>query len=74
MFQVLPAEFRVEAIKACRHCRVGGKHVAGPGNRQCEVKGDMMIRHIAAGAFKHGKRCMSFVEMANFRIQADLAQ
>ncbi len=61
-----------KSIESCWDCRMGRKHISCPGNGQGDLKGNMMIRHIVPGTFQHSKGRVTFVQMANLRMQ-DLA-
>src|SRR5271170_1362373 len=74
MSEIFPTEFRVEAVEAGRHCRMGRKHISCPGNGQRKFEGNVVILHITSGAFEHGECRMTFIKVADLRMQPNLAQ
>jgi len=74
VIQVLSAEFRVEAIEACAYRRVSREHIAGPGDGQCQIERDVVIRHVVPGSLQYSECRVTFIEMADLRIQAEFAQ
>ena len=54
----------VKSIKSSRYRRVSCEHVAGPNDRERNVKRNTMVFHVAARPFKYRKRRVTFVQMA----------
>ena len=69
--QVLSDKIRCEAVEAGGDRCVRGKEVAGPGDGQRNLKGLPGRLHETACAFQHGERRMPFVQVADFRLDAE---
>src|SRR5208337_404964 len=63
-----------EAVKTGRHCRVGGKKVSRPRSCQRNFEGLCGLFHETVRAGKNRQRCMSFIQMANLRCEAEGAK
>ena len=72
--EVLLDESRSETIKAGGHCRVGGEEVACSRGGQCDFEGLRVLLHETAGAFQHGKGRMPFIQMTDFRLDAECGE
>src|SRR5512146_1119285 len=68
--EVLLDEGRSEPVKAGGHCRVGGEEVPRSRDGQRDVEWLPGLVHETARAFQHGKGRMSFIQMADFRLNA----
>ena len=64
----------VKAVEPGGDGGVGGKKIASAGNIQGYVKCSLMILHVTARPFEHGKCRMTLIEMADFRLQANGAE
>ena len=67
--EIFADEFGIEAVKSGGDRGMGGEEISRPGDVQGQIKGFLMIFHIAARPFENGKRRMAFVEMANLGLQ-----
>ena len=68
--EVLLDESRSEAVKACSHRRVGGEKVARSRDGQRDFEGLCGLLHETPGAFQHGKSRMPFIQVTDFRLDA----
>ena len=64
-------ERRSETVKAGGHRRVRGEEVARPGDGQRDFKWLPGLLHETAGAFQHREGRMAFIQMADFRLDAE---
>ena len=69
--EVVFDESRSETVEAGGHRRVGGEEVARSRDGQCDFKRLPGLLHETAGALQHGERRMPFVQMADFRLDAE---
>ena len=69
--EVLLDESRSEAVKACGHRRVGGEKVARSRDGQCDFERLPGLVHESPGAFQNGERRMPFIQVADFRLDAE---
>ena len=72
--QVLLDESRREAVKAGGHRRVSGEEISRSSDGQRDVERLRGLLHETAGAFQHGKGRMPFVQMTDFRLDAERAE
>ena len=72
--EVLLDERRSETVKAGGHRRVGGEEVARSGDGQRDFEGLPGLFHEAARAFQHGEGRMPFIQVADFRLDAERAR
>jgi hypothetical protein len=72
--EVLLDEGRSEPIKAGGHCRVGGEEVPRSRDGQRDIEGLRGLLHETAGALQHGKGRMTFVQMTDFRLDAECGE
>ena len=72
--EVLLDEGRSETVKAGGHRRVGGEEVARPRDGQRHFEGLPGLFHEAPGAFQHGEGRMPFIQVADFRLDAERAE
>jgi hypothetical protein len=68
--EVLLDESRIEAVKAGSHRSVGGEKVARSRDGQRDIEGLRGLLHETAGALQHGKGRMPFIQVADFRLDA----
>ena len=68
--QVLLDESRSEAVKAGGHRRVGREKIPRSRDGQSNFKGLSGLLHETAGAFQHGKGRVPFIQMTDFRLDA----
>ena len=64
-------ESRSETIEAGGHSRMGGEEVARARDRQRDFEGLPRLFHEAPRAFQHGEGRMSFIQMADLRLDAE---
>ena len=69
--EVLLDERRSETIEAGSHRRVGGEKVARPGDGQRDLESPPGFLHEASGAFQHREGRMPFIQVADFRLDAE---
>ena len=72
--EVLLDEGRSETVEAGGHRRVGGEEVARPRDGQRDFEGLPGLFHEAAGALQHGEGRMPFIQVADFRLDAERAE
>ena len=72
--EVLLDESRSETIKAGGHCRVGGEEVPRSRDGQRDFEGLPGLFHETAGAFQHGEGRMPFIQVTDFRLDAQRAR
>ena len=72
--QVLLDEGRIEAVKAGGYCRVGGEEISRSRDGQCHFEGLPRLFHETPGAFQHGEGRMPFIQMTDFRLDAERAR
>ena len=72
--EVLLDEGRSEPVKAGGHCRVGGEEVPRSRDGQRDVEGLPGLLHETAGAFQHGEGRMPFIQVTDFRLNAERAR
>ena len=72
--EVLLDESRSEAVKARSHRSVGGEKVARARDGQCDFERLPGLLHETAGAFQHGKGRMPFIQVADFRLDAQCVE
>ena len=68
--EVLLDESRSEAVKACSHRSVGGEKVARSRDGQRDFERLRGLLHETAGALQHGKGRMPFIQVTDFRLDA----
>jgi hypothetical protein len=71
--EVLLDEGRSETIKAGGHRRVGGEEVSRSRGGQRDFEGLPGLFHETAGALQHGEGRMPFIQMTDFRLDAQRA-
>ena len=69
--EVLLDESRSEAVKARSHGGVGGEEVARARDGQCDVERLPGLVHESSGSFQNGKGRMSFIQVADFGLNAE---
>ena len=69
MAEVLANEFGIEAVETGGNCGMRRKDISCPRNVHGQVKRLFMVLHIAACPFEDRERRMTFIEMANLRLQ-----
>ena len=69
--EVLLDESRSEAVKAGSHRRVGGEKVPRSRDGQCDLERLPGLVHESPGAFQNGERRMPFIQVADFRLDAE---
>ncbi len=69
--EVLLDERRSETVKPGGHCRVGGKKIPRPRGGQRRFKRLRILLHETAGALQHGKGRMTFIQVTDFRFDAE---
>ena len=69
--EVLLDEGRRKTVKAGGHRRVGGEEVACSRDGQGDFEGLPGLFHETAGAFQHGEGRMPFIQVADFRLDAE---
>ena len=62
---------RSETVKAGGHRRVGGEEIARSRNGQRDFEGLPGRLHETPRAFQHGERRMPFIQVADFRLDAE---
>jgi hypothetical protein len=72
--KILPDELRVKAIESSGDRGMCRKDISSPRNGQSQIERLCMILHIAVRPFEHCKRCMAFIEMADFGLQTKRPQ
>ena len=68
--EVLFDECRRETIEAGGHCRVSGEEITRSCGRQCDFEGLPCLFHEVVGALQNGERRMAFIQMTDFRLDA----
>ena len=69
--EVLLDESRSEAVKAGGHRRVGGEEVPRSRDGQRDFERLPGLFHESPGAFQNGERRMPFIQVADFRLDAE---
>ena len=69
--EVLLDERRRKTIETGSHCRVRGEQIARPRDGQRGLEGPAGFFHETAGAFQHSERRMTFIEVTDFRLDAE---
>ena len=64
----------VETIKAGGHCRVGGEEVSRSRDGQRDFEGLPGFFHETSGTLQHGEGRMSFIQVTDFRLDAQRAE
>ena len=72
--EVLFDESRIEKIKAGGHWRVGGEEVPRPRDGQSDFEGLPGFFHETSGALQHGEGRVSFIQVTDFRLDAQCAE
>ena len=72
--KVLLDEGRSESVKTGGHCGVRGEEVSCSRGLQCDLEGLSGFFHETAGTFQHGERCMSFIQVTDFRFDSERAE
>ena len=72
--EVLLDESRSETVKAGGHCRVGGEEVPRSRDGQRDFERLRGLLHETAGALQHGKGRMPFVQVTDFRLDAECGE
>ena len=72
--EVLLDEGRSETVKAGGHCRVGGEEIPRSRDGQRDFEGLPGLFHETPGALQHGKGRMPFIQMTDFRLDAERAR
>ena len=72
--EVLLDKFRREPIKPRRHRRVSGEEVARPRDSQRDIEGLAAFLHENPGAFQNSESRMPFIEVTDFRTDAERAE
>ena len=69
--EVLLDERRSETIKARSHRCVGGEKISRSGDGQSDLKRSPGFFHESSGAFQHREGRMPFIQVADFRLDAE---
>ena len=72
--EVLLDEGRSKAVKACGHRSVGGEEVTRPRYGQRDFERLPCLFHETPGPFQNGEGRMSFIEVTDFRLDAERAE
>ena len=72
--EVLLDESRSETVKAGGHRRVGGEEVPRSRGGQRDFEGLPGLFHETAGALQHGEGRMPFIQVTDFRLDAERAR
>ena len=64
-------ESRSETVKAGSHRRVGGEKVPRSRDGQRDFESLPGLLHETSGAFQHGEGRMPFIQMTDFRLDAE---
>ena len=67
-------EGRRKAVKARSYCGVRGKEIPRSRHRQRDFEGLPVFFHEISGALQHGERRMTFIQVTDFRLEAERAE
>ena len=72
--EVLLDEGGSETVKARSHCRVGGEEIARSRRGQRDFEGLPGFFHEISGTLQHGEGRMPFIQVTDFRLDAQRAE
>jgi hypothetical protein len=55
-----------KAVKSCRHGRMSGEKIPGPGGGQRDIERLVVFLHEIECTFQHRERCVALIEMTYF--------